>query len=91
MLHLVVSLLIFEFDEAAQRLEASMESDSLDQHVEFSRNHVQCHTLICDQNVMRNVLIDQVIQDNTSRVRQCLLGILQCGLLLIILLDVWGE
>ena len=88
MLHLVIRLLIFEFDEAAERLEASVESYPLDQHVEFSRNHIQCHTFICDQNVVRNVLINQVIEYNTSSMRQCFLSILECSLLLLILADI---
>lgn len=78
---LVIGIIALELDKATQSLERSEELHTLDQQVKLTRDYVQCHAFVGYQNVVRNVLVDQVIQQDPGCVRQGLLRVLEAGLL----------
>jgi len=70
-----IGLFSLELDEATEGLEASEELHVLDEHVEFAWDDVERHTLVCHQDVVRNVCFDQVVKDNSCGVGERLLRI----------------
>jgi len=80
--HSLISLLVLKFDEAAKRLEASEELHVLDQHVELARNDIEGHALISHQDVMRDVRLNQVVENDASGMSEGFLGVLKLSVVI---------
>ena len=80
-----VGLLVLELDETTEGLEAGVEGHPLNQQVELTWNHVQCHAIVSDQYVVWDVLINQIVQHDTCSVRQSFLCVFKCCLPLLVL------
>ena len=65
----LVAALSFAFDYTAEGLEGCEERDTLNEQVEFPWNDVQGHALICNQQVMRDILVYQVVQHDPCGMR----------------------
>ena len=65
----LVAALRFAFDYTAEGLEGGEEGDTFDEQVEFPWDDVQGHTLICNQQIMRDVLVNQLVQNDTRGMR----------------------
>ena len=60
----------------------------LDQHVKLAWNDVHGHALICNQDVVRDVCFDKVVEDDTCCMSQCFLGVFQLG---VVVFDLWRQ
>lgn len=87
-LSLLVGLLRLELDESAERLKRSEEVDVFDEHVELSWDDVESHAFVRNQNVVRDVRFNQMVEDDTGCVGKRLLSIFQ---LRVIVLDLGRQ
>jgi len=64
-----VSLLSFEFDESTKGFERGEELNIVDQQIKFAGDYVEGHSLVRDQDIMRDVLVNKIVQNYSCCVR----------------------
>ena len=79
----------FTFHNTAEGLERSEEGNALDKEVELSRDDVKSHSLICNEKVVRDVLVDEMVEDYTGGMCESFLSILETCLS--IWRNVWAK
>lgn len=62
-----VSLLSFEFDESTKSLERGEELNVVDQQIKLAGDYVEGHSLVGDQDIMWDVLVNKVVQNYSCR------------------------